>query len=93
MLVWSSVKAQVEDRAAHLVDPKSVDHVVAVLGTLCCIALVVGSICTGWLSLWHSVLHKIGFFREIMGLNRVRQQEARQQVEREIHLLKKQLGR
>jgi hypothetical protein len=42
----------------------------AIATALGCLFGVLLSISLGWYSLWCLVLHRIGFFRDILGLNR-----------------------
>lgn len=90
---WAESNAQRASQRAG-----AADHLVALLGTAACLALVLGSVlagddcpyasawlaaqipvhvvlwrcraAAGWAVLWHTVLHKVGTFRELMGLNR-----------------------
>lgn len=55
--------------------------------------LIFGSSLFGWVVLWHFTLKDIGFFREIMGLNREKQQEARRIKEEETRKLKEEHSR
>ncbi|KAF5840717.1 hypothetical protein DUNSADRAFT_15811 [Dunaliella salina] len=65
----------------------------ATAAVLLCTLITLGSIAAGWIILWHVVLHKINFFRDLLGLNRKHQLESKRRANLEIQRLKKQLGR
>ncbi|WIA40345.1 hypothetical protein OEZ86_013711 [Tetradesmus obliquus] len=58
--------------------------------------LVLSTIVAGWLVLWHTTLKDIGFFREIMGLNRPKPEVKAQRqasMKAEIEKIKRQHSR
>mmetsp|Transcript_20415 Transcript_20415/g.56904 ORF Transcript_20415/g.56904 Transcript_20415/m.56904 type:complete len:87 (+) Transcript_20415:25-285(+) len=52
---------------APTVAPSPIKAVAAVLISM---LITLGSIAAGWIVLWHVVLHKINFFRDLLGLNK-----------------------
>ncbi|KXZ52694.1 hypothetical protein GPECTOR_9g740 [Gonium pectorale] len=86
-----SVEAGAERRA----DPSrrtAVDVLLAVLALLAAAVTVLGCIALGWWVLWRTTLHRIGMFRDMLGLNRVAKAEAKRRAEEEIRALRSQLS-
>lgn len=91
----SAARVALEEAAARKADPlrrTAADHLVAVLALLLAFALVLGSIALGWLALWRLTLHKIGMFRDILGLNRATKESARRKAELQMMALKRQIN-
>ncbi|GLC43719.1 hypothetical protein PLESTM_001508100 [Pleodorina starrii] len=93
-LVQGFVRAVEADavRRADQTQRTPLDVVVAVLALISATALVLGCIAFGWWVLWRTTLHKIGVFRDLMGLNRVAKANAKRRAEAEIRALKNQLS-
>lgn len=60
------------------------------------LALLLTTIAAGWFALWHTTMKDVGFFREIMGLNKPKPDEKAQrqaEVAAEIDRIKRQAAR
>lgn len=68
-----------------------IDFVVAVLATLLLVALVLAPIALGWLALWHTTLHEIGMFRDIVGLNKETKQAQKLRSKEEFEDIRRQI--
>ncbi|KAG2488288.1 hypothetical protein HYH03_013138 [Edaphochlamys debaryana] len=95
-LAWvqEAIRA-IEADARRKADPAErtpLDYAVAVLVLLGVLALVLGSIALGWYVLWRTTLHRIGVFRDMLGLNRAAKMESKRRAEAEIRSLKSQLS-
>ncbi|GLI71566.1 hypothetical protein VaNZ11_016821 [Volvox africanus] len=80
------------ERKADPARRTSLDVLVALLAILAATFLVLSSIAFGWWVLWRTTLHKIGMFRDMMGLNWAVKADAKRRTEAEIRALKSQLG-
>jgi len=68
-------------------------QLIAASTALLCVLCVLASIAAGWFVLWHLVLHRVGFLREVLGLNnRDAKKAAKRQVEHDIQELRRQMG-
>ncbi|GIL87137.1 hypothetical protein Vretimale_14253 [Volvox reticuliferus] len=91
----SSFLRALEADAERKADPTrrtSFDLLVALLAIFAATSLVLSSIAFGWWVLWRTTLHKIGLFRDMMGLNRAVKADAKRRTEAEIQALKSQIS-
>ncbi|KAG2425292.1 hypothetical protein HXX76_013873 [Chlamydomonas incerta] len=89
------LKASVEADAQRKADPGlrvPADFAFALLALVAAVGLVLGSIALGWWVLWRTTLHKMGPFRDLMGLNKAAKADAKQRAAAEIRALKAQLA-
>jgi len=71
-------------------------HSLALASCIGSLVIVLATIALGWLLLWHTTLKDIGFFREIMGLNKpklAKKKEQQAHVQAEIERIKRQHSR
>ncbi|PNW71054.1 hypothetical protein CHLRE_17g744597v5 [Chlamydomonas reinhardtii] len=85
------LKVSIEADAQRKSDPGlrvPADYAFALLALLAAGGLVLGSIALGWWVLWRTTLHKMGPFRDLMGLNKAAKADAKQRAAAEIRALK-----
>ncbi|GFR49222.1 hypothetical protein Agub_g11141 [Astrephomene gubernaculifera] len=86
-----AVEQAAERKANSSERPTALDFLIAILALATVMAMVLGSVALGWRTLWRTTLHKIGVFRDILGLNRAAKAEAKRRAEAEIRSLKSQI--
>ncbi|KAF8063081.1 hypothetical protein HT031_003920 [Scenedesmus sp. PABB004] len=88
--------ASLDGLAGARLGTAAAQHAAAVAALAAALALVLATIAAGWLTLWHTTLKDVGFFREVMGLNRPKPdvKAARQAtIAAEIERIKRQHSR
>mmetsp|Transcript_40054 Transcript_40054/g.88945 ORF Transcript_40054/g.88945 Transcript_40054/m.88945 type:complete len:119 (+) Transcript_40054:147-503(+) len=88
-----SLQQGASDRVAAGLPGSIPDHLLAVVAVLVALCLVLASVALGWAMVWHTTLHKIGIFRDLLGLNRARKAEQKREAQRKIAKIKEQFAR
>lgn len=73
--------------------PGAHEYFKGTIAVLICLTLVAASVMLGWFVMWNTALKSIGFFRELMGLNRGQNAQAKQKAALEIEKIRRELSR
>jgi short subunit fatty acids transporter len=68
-------------------------HIIAALAVITVCILISASILCGYMLLWKTEIHKLGFARDLLGLNKEEKAVKKRQAEQEIMYIKAQRRR
>eukprot|EP00197_Chlamydomonas_leiostraca_P006446 CAMPEP_0202868164 /NCGR_PEP_ID=MMETSP1391-20130828/10327_1 /ASSEMBLY_ACC=CAM_ASM_000867 /TAXON_ID=1034604 /ORGANISM="Chlamydomonas leiostraca, Strain SAG 11-49" /LENGTH=79 /DNA_ID=CAMNT_0049548285 /DNA_START=97 /DNA_END=336 /DNA_ORIENTATION=+ len=66
-------------------------YLLAALAVGASVAMVLLAISAGWWAMWYTVLHRIKFFREVLGLDREQQSRNKAAAQKEIEGIRRKL--